>query len=237
MKHRVVPVLLATSAMALALTGCAGLAGDLGKTVTQDRDISAATALSLRTSGDVTLTIGSEPSLTITAGDKVIDDLTSEVRNGVLILDEEGSRFGSLGRITYALVLPSVEAITVDGSGSIDAELTTAETLSVAINGSGDLMGEGVDVTTLTAQIAGSGSADLIGNAVREAVTIAGSGDFRGADLVATDAAVVVEGSGGADVHVTGTLDAVISGSGSITHTGGATVTSNVSGSGNVEEG
>ena len=67
-------------------------------------------------------------------------------------------------------------------------------------------------------------------------LTVDGSGDYRGADLSRVDAAVVVPGSGNTDVDATGALDTVITGSGPITYTGGATVTRHATGSGRVDE-
>ena len=63
-----------------------------------------------------------------------------------------------------------------------------------------------------------------------------GSGQYQAQDLASTDARVTISGSGSADVQVSGRLVAVVQGSGSITHGGGAVVDRRVVGSGSIEE-
>lgn len=236
MKHRLVPSLIGSFAVSVVLASCVSFPEDVGATVSVDRDIGDVTAVSLRTSGTVILTTGAEPALTITASEKVIDNLTSEERGGVLILDQEGYTFGSGGQITYRLVLPAVEEISVNGSGSVDVECAPTGSLAVSVNGSGGITGREVEVEGLTVAIAGSGRVDLTGVTDSQVVTIEGSGTYRGADLRSANAAVEISGSGDVDVHATSTLDAVIAGSGSITYLGGATVARDITGSGRVEE-
>lgn len=233
--HRI-PALIGLSAASIVLAGCGIVVnGSGGSSVTEERDIDDVTAVALATSGGLTITTGAAPSLSVTAGENVIDLLTNEVHDGVLELGLERGHWGNLGRITYELVLPAVDEIRVDGSGDIDARLAPADELSLSINGSGDITARDVDVADLTVDVAGSGTVDLAGSAARQAVSIKGSGDYAGADLDSEDAAVSIAGSGDAEVHATGTLDAVIAGSGSIVHSGGATVTSHIAGSGDIE--
>lgn len=230
MKLRLVAALAGALAASVALAGCAG---NVGPTVSRDRDISDVTAVSLLTSGDLTITTGDEPTLTITAGQDVIDRLTSEVHDGVLVLDYQAD-LRNPGKITYALVLPAVDTIRVAGSGDVQATLAPTAHLAISVAGSGDATVRGVDVDDLAVDVAGSGDVHATGSAGRQAVNVKGSGDYAGAALDSRDAVVSVSGAGDAEVHVTRTLDAVIGGSGSISHSGGATVTSDISESGDI---
>jgi len=202
--------LAASVAASVTLAGCAVLPASAGTTVTRDRPIDAVTAVVLATSGHLTVTTGAKPALSITAGDRVIDQLTSEIRNGTLVLDEK--------------------------PGSADADLAPSDALAVMVNGSGDLTARGVRADAITVDVAGSGTVGLTGTAGRQSVSISGSGGYAGAELGSEDAAVSISGSGDADVQVTRTLDATVSGSGSITYGGGAAVTRNLTGSGDLRE-
>jgi len=203
--------------VAVLLGGCglSSFAGDPGPTRSADREITAVSEVELDTSGDLTLTTGPAPSLRITAGRDVLPHLTSEVHGDRLVLGTKGS-VGSLGEVRYELVLPSAHAVELSGSGSISAD--------------------GLDVDALTVALSGSGTITLSGRAGRQTVEIDGSGDYSAAALDSRDAEVTVAGSGTADVQVTGTLKAVIEGSGTITHGGGARVQTDIEGSGTVEE-
>ncbi|WP_127131519.1 head GIN domain-containing protein [Georgenia sp. SYP-B2076] len=230
-----IPALLTLAAVTATLAACGSIA-DVGPTASEERDIADVTAVQLSTSGRLTISTGGEPSLTVTAGRNVLDRLTSEVRDGVLVLGAERGMRGTLGDVSYELVLPEVEALTVEGSGDVDADLVATDGLSVTVNGSGDATVRGVDVADLDVTVAGSGTVDAAGTAGRQSVRIDGSGEYDGADLASTDAEVSVDGSGDAAVQASGALDASVSGSGSIVHSGGASVRSAVKGSGDISQ-
>lgn len=228
--------LLGAASLALAtLVGCGALPANVGDPVTRDRPIEKVSAVVLATSGTLTIATGAEPSLSITAGEGVIDELTSDVRDGVLVLDVRRGRLGRIGTISYELVLPTVDHLRVDGSGDARADLAPGDELTLEVAGSGGVAASGVDVDELAVEISGSGSVEVEGTAGRQSVNLSGSGEYSAPDLTSDEAAVSVEGSGDADVRVARTLDADVSGSGSIRYAGDATVTSNVSGSGGVE--
>ncbi|MCU1432356.1 MAG: hypothetical protein JWP95_1461 [Actinotalea sp.] len=220
-------------AVSLALTGCSAF-GTPGTRVTEEREISGATAVLLATDGDLTIEVGDEPGLTITAGENVMDRLTSDVVDGELRLDMRERRWGRHGDIEYRLVLPRTERIAVDGSGDVLGDLGAVDDLQITVDGSGDVEASGLDLDGLDVDIDGSGRVTLAGSAGRQHVAISGSGSFDGHDLVGDDGAVLLSGSGDAAVHVVRTLAATVDGSGSVRHTGGAEVTSTVSGSGDV---
>ncbi|MFD1504748.1 DUF2807 domain-containing protein [Georgenia yuyongxinii] len=220
----------------LTLVGC-GAVLDAGPATTEERTIEDVSAVSLAGAGNVNLTTGAEPSLTVTAGENIIDRVTSTVRDGVLRLDVDGPMYGSPGEITYDLVLPSVEEIRIDGAGDVDAQLTAGETLEVDLSGAGDVRATGVDVTSLTVRVGGVGGVHLSGAADRQTVVISGVGDYDGVSLTSADADVTIGGAGDAQVHATDTLNASVDGAGSIVHTGGARVTSSIDGVGNIRQG
>lgn len=231
---------LAWIALAIAppvtLAGC-GAVLSAGPATTEERAIEDVTAVSLAGAGNVDLTTGAEPSLTVTAGENVIDRVTSEVRDGVLRLDLDGPVLGSPGDITYDLVLPSVDEIRIDGAGDIDAELGAGDTLEVDLSGAGDIRVTGVDVTDLSVRVGGAGAVQLSGTADNQTVAISGVGDYDGVGLVSSNADVTIGGAGDAHVHVTDSLNASVDGAGSIVHTGGAEVTSSVEGVGDIRRG
>jgi hypothetical protein len=226
--------LLPLVAVLLAGCGITSVGDDPGPTRSQDRDIPAVSQVRLDTSGDLTLTTGETPSLTVTAGRDVLRHLTSEVQGEQLVLGTAGS-VGNLGDVSYDLVLPAAVHVELTGSGSIHAASPSALT-GIDVSGSGGVRAEGLDVDELTVTVSGSGGVTVAGRAGTQTVELDGSGDYEAADLDTTDAAVTVSGSGTADVQVSGTLRAVVDGSGTITYGGGATVTRDIEGSGSVEE-
>jgi hypothetical protein len=238
MTKRIVPVLALSAVAVVALAGCAPVYGFTGPRVADDRDIESVTAVEVRTDGDLSVTVGDTPSLRITAPQNVLNRLSSDVVDGVLVLGVSGfpqSTFG-LGRITYELVVPSLSSLSIEGSSDVTADFSGADDVLISIDGSGDVRGSGIDATTVTTEVSGSGDIDLTGRTDEQVVDIDGSADFGGEDLISRVVRVSLAGSGDIEVHATETLDVDLSGSGEVRYRGGASVTSDISGSGSVTD-
>jgi hypothetical protein len=230
MKPRLVALAAAAALVAVGLTGCVPVGPMSSTTPELDADVSAVV---LETGGDLTITEG-EPSLTIHAPAGILERLTSEVDDGVLVL---GRRAGFLpfgfGEIRYELTVESLDSIEIKGSGDVDSTVS-GDDLAIVIQGSGEVTVTGIDADAVDLRIEGAGDIELSGDANSISVEIAGSGDVDTDALEVRDATVSISGSGEVDLHVTDTLAVDISGSGTVTHRGGATVESDISGSGDV---
>ena len=220
----------------MALAGCGALA-DAGPQTTAQRPVEGVTAVDLQTSGDLTITVGDTPGLTITAGANQMDYLTSEVDGGTLLLDSKANMPGS-GTITYALVVPSLTSVDISGSGSASGDGVLRGDATVTLSGSGDVNLTGLQVPSVAVGLSGSGKVTLAGTADSQQIDIGGSGAYNGKDLSAGDTGIEVTGSGDASVTVSGSLQVSISGSGNVTYFGSPTqVEQSVSGSGSVKQG
>lgn len=235
MRSRSIALLTSTLALSVALVGCGPVITNQGEQVTEERSISDVTEVRLQTSGNLTVAVGDEPSLTVTAGKNVLDHLTSKVSGDTLVLDTDGS-WGNHGAIDYTLTLPRLTDLTVAGSGDVRGQIASGETLSVTIKGSGDVRLDEVDAAELRVSISGSGDVELEGSASLQDVEIKGSGDYDGLTLDSREAVVDVAGSGNVEVRVSERLDATIAGSGSIRYEGDPQVNSTTRGSGSIEQ-
>jgi Putative auto-transporter adhesin, head GIN domain len=225
-------------AVVLALVGCTGTtvfggirgSGDL---TTESRDVSGFTGIVLEGTGTVNVEITGTESLTIEAEDNLMPHLTSDVRNGRLVLGTDTAISTTRG-ITYTITVETLEGVTIDGSGNVDASEISGESFNAEINGSGTIDLTGLDLGRLEATISGSGGIDVTGTTDDLQVSIPGSGTFTGVDLQAATGDVTISGSGSAVVNVADTLAAVIDGSGSIEYLGNPTVDSTINGSGSI---
>lgn len=230
--------LLVVTAVAglLTVAGCSAMA-DAGPQTTAQRTISGVTAVDLQTSGDLTVTIGETPGLTIKAGANQLDYLTSEVDGETLVLDSKAN-MPSGESISYDLVVPSLTSLDISGSGSATGDGILRGEATVTLSGSGDISMTGVQVPSVTVVLSGSGKVTLGGSADSQQIDISGSGDYNGKELSAGDTGIEVTGSGNADVTVSGRLAVTISGSGDVTYSGSPTqVEKSVTGSGSVNQG
>lgn len=240
------------SLFVISLTGCSLV--DPGPSTVQERAVENVTSVELDTSGSLVITHGDEASLTVTAGENVIDLLTSEVSGETLSLGVDGDPLAVSGDIQYELTVPVLDAITVrgsgdatvnfsgaaepeitlNGSGSVTATDVVASRLSVNLDGSGEIDVSEIEVDEITTKIDGSGKVQLGGRATAQTAEIRGSGEFAADELHSANAKIIISGSGNVSASVADALDAVIDGSGEIRFSGSPVVTKDVTGSGDV---
>lgn len=202
-------LLLPAAVAGLALAGCT--IGDDGPRTTQTRHVAGFTRIDNRGSVDVWLHVGEPQRVQVRAGEKVIDDVRTEVRDGALELSLDHDRFGG-GDIVVEASVPRLTGIEASGSGDIDADGIDADAFEVRSDGSADIA--------------------LAGTAGRLALDMDGSGDADLARLTAREARVAVGGSGDVDVRADQRLEVAVDGSGDVRYHGDPALTQHVDGSG-----
>ncbi len=204
-------LLPATVAAAAVLAGCS--IGDDGPRTSQTRDVAAFTRISNEDSVDVRVRVGARQRVRVVAGEKVIDDVHTVVRDGTL-------------------------AVTFDrdsvGTGEVRVEASVPRLTEVAASGSGDVDVEGIATDAFAASSDGSGDLDLTGTAGRLALDLDGSGDADAADLEAREARVFTGGSGDVKVRAGERLDVTVDGSGDVRYHGDPELIQHVDGSGDL---
>jgi hypothetical protein len=204
-------LLVPAAVAAFAVAGCS--VGDDGPRTVQTRDVAEFTRIDNRDSVDVRLHVGDSQRVRVWAGEKVIEDVRTEVRDGTLELTFDHDGWGGDDVVVEASV-PELTAIEASGSGDIDAE--------------------GIDVDAFELTSDGSADIALQGAAGRLAVELDGSGDADLGDLAAREARVAVSGSGDADVRADERLDVNVDGSGDVRYHGQPALTQHVDGSGDL---
>jgi hypothetical protein len=150
---------------------------------------------------DVTVTVGDEQRVVVHADDNLVGLVTTEVTGDVLVIDDDDDvTLDAVTPMRVEITVPSLDNVSLSGTGTVTLDGADLDTLSVAIPGAGTVGATG-SVTTLDVDLAGAGNAEL-------------------GELVARDATVVLSGAGNVVVHVTGSLDADVSGTGSVTYRG-----------------
>src|SRR5918999_2179407 len=179
-------LLLAAAVAALAFAGCS--VGDDGPRTTQERDVAGFTRIDNRDSVDIRLRVGERRRVVVRAGENVIDDVGTEVRDGTLRVTFDHDGFGGSDVVVEAS-LPKLTGIEASGSGDIDADGIAADAFELRSDGSADIALAGT-AGRLALELDGSGDADLGGLATREAqVAVSGSGsaDVRAGERLEVD--------------------------------------------------
>ena len=183
-----------------------------GVPVTQARTVPSFRAIDLTGSSSITVRVGRRQSIVVRAEDNLINHVTTDVRDGVLVVSERGS-FSNHLPLSVDVTVPTLAAVGLIGSGSVDVV--------------------GVSAQSFTAELPGSGSLTVSGTVRRLDATLAGSGNMELGDLTARSVTATVPGSGRIHIHPTHTLNASIPGNGQIVFSGHpTTVNQIVNGSG-----
>jgi Putative auto-transporter adhesin, head GIN domain len=201
----------ALSAGLLTACGGAGLVGS-GTAAAQTRHVAAFSSIDLTGSSHVTVHAGGRQSVVVHADDNLLGQVTTRVHARTLMIGTRGS-FTTNSPMSVQISVPSLEAVTLSGSGAITA---------------GNIHAPGVSV-----RLTGSGVVRASGTVTRLDISLGGSGDIQLGQLVARDVHAVLAGSGRIVTHATNTLQASVPGSGTIIYSGNpAHVTRSITGSG-----
>lgn len=193
------------------------------------RDVSGFGAISLQGVGHMQIVQGDREYLTIDAEEKVRKRITSEVRDGTLVI-EPARDFRTDQPVTYYVGVKTLGHLAVAGSATATADALTADELILETSGTAALTITQLTATALQATLAGTSKVSLAGSVERQDVTLAGTSVYDAGGLTSTDATVTASDTAQATVHVNGTLDATASGVAKIVYSGDAAVTPSTSG-------
>lgn len=216
MMLRIFAVLLAFG-LAGCDAGCSAKDGCVkgsGNVIAQARPVEKFTAIRFDAIGTFLVERTGADSLTVETDDNVQSIVTSEVKDGTLVL--AGCENCSPTKTVFRVTVSDLRKIDLTGVGSGDASKLDGPTLSVNLSGVGSLMLSGrVDDLTISSS---------------------GTGSCNAAELTAKRATVVLAGVGDVRVNASEELDANVSGIGKIRYRGSPKLKQDVSGVGSIQQ-
>ncbi|MBD1856965.1 DUF2807 domain-containing protein [Leptolyngbya sp. FACHB-1624] len=184
---------------------------------TESRTVAGFSSISFKSVGKVTVQQTGKESLTITADDNILPLLESRVANNILYLAlAKDSKMNPTQPIKFVIEVKSLESLSTDGVGSVEAQGIQGKRLAVAMDGVGE--------------VAIAGSADTLD------LSLSGVGSYQGEAFQTQQATVRNSGVGSAVVNVSQQLNADLSGVGSIEYVGSPQVRRSGKGLGNVKK-
>ena len=208
--------------------------------LTEERDVSGFDRVRLETLGELTVRQGDEARVVLTFSPKYEGAITTEVRGDTLVIADNRNTMTKINRdvLRYDVTLPQLEAVALDGSGSVNVGAFDADALTFNLDGSGNMTAEELEVGRLELYLDGSGSISTTGRADALTVDVAGSGKVDAGELRADEVNVSLAGSGDVSVCASTGLEASVEGSGDVTYYGEpASPDISVQGSGDVTVG
>lgn len=208
-----------------------------GTTKTENRPVSGFTKVQLDGIGDLSITMGNTESLVVEADENLLPHIITEVRGGTLIIrmEEDVRLLNMISDVNYTLTAKTLESVELNGLGNIEVAPLNTEALTIILDGSGAITLDELVADGLQADLNGLGSLTVSGGKVTaQQVTLAGAGSYQAGDMVSETASISLTGLGSATVWVTGTLDAELTGAGSLEYYGKPQATVNDTGLGSI---
>jgi hypothetical protein len=150
---------------------------DEGKVKTETRQLTPFKSLIIQGAMDVEWQKSAESSISITAGENIIQHLSSEVAGDTLVLALTGNQILSTP-IKIVLSCPSLGGVTVAGAGGFDGKNISGERFNLSLTGSGDIRVSG-EVDASDIDVTGTGDVDASRLKTKDLkVTLMGAGDI-----------------------------------------------------------
>ncbi|OFY84902.1 MAG: hypothetical protein A3F72_18140 [Bacteroidetes bacterium RIFCSPLOWO2_12_FULL_35_15] len=175
-------------------------------------------------------------SVKVDADEKVQPQIKTEVKDGILNISAEGN-LKSEKTIVITVGVKSLSSLDASGSTDVNGEnQLVCDKLTIESSGAGDVHLD-IKANEITTKISGAGDITLKGSAQLLNASVSGAGDLKASNLEAEKAKITVSGAGDAKINVKQSLDADVSGAGSIIYKGNPTDRNvSISGAGSVRE-
>lgn len=188
-----------------------------GNVITEGREVSGFTAVSLQGVGQLEIDQTGTESLSITADENLLPYIKTNVRGGKLIISIQGNTlFNNVTELTYHVTVETIDSIELDGAGSIEVSHLDTDDWRVNLDGTGNITASG--------------------QANKQTVEINGAGAYTADELTSQEVSVRHSGAGTAVVQVSDQLDVRIDGLGTVEYIGNPTITQTINGLGAVQQ-
>jgi hypothetical protein len=217
-----------------------GAVAGSGVVKSETREVAGFQSISIDYPVDITVKQGKSESLEIKAEDNLLPQLSAEVRNGTLHLENAQrnwqERVNPTKPVVVTITVVDLNRVQFPTAGKMLIDGLQTDSLAISVSGAGDVTLTDLDAGSLEFNLSGAGNVDASGAAERLKLNISGLGNFNGGNLQSQDADVNISGAGSATVWADDQLDARISGAGSIDYYGSPQVSERISGVGSVRK-
>jgi hypothetical protein len=214
-----------------------GVAGS-GVVVSEKRDVQEFTGVEIHYPARITIKQGEMNSVTVEADDNLLPQLSTDVKNGVLVIENTitpwSRRVDPSERVQISITVKDLRALDFPSAGEVIVEDVQSDHLKLSISGAGNTSFIDVKIGVLDVDLSGAGSINASGEVKDLEVNISGAGSFNGKELKSISASANISGVGSASLWVENDLYANISGVGSVNYYGSPSLQKNVSGLGSV---
>lgn len=166
---------------------------------TQPRTVPAFHGVDLAGVLTIEVALGKPASVTVTGDADLVDQVSTTVKDGVLVINTPEHRRDPHRRNRH-----------------LRAIVTAPDLSSLAITGTGTIKAAGIANDRLAIDVPGTGTLTVSGSTGALNIRLGGTGEVTGKDLAAKDLVVDIDGTGSARLNATRSVEARITGTGSL---------------------
>ncbi len=208
-----------------------------GQIARETRPLSGFTGVDLQAVGDVTITIAEVDSVVVEADDNILPLLKTEVVGGQLRISKPaGTKISVENPIRFTVTMKTLENASVSGTGDMKVDGLDSDLVNLNLSGTGCITANG-KAGTLNISMPGTGRITAKGKAgtLNVNLTDRGNGNIACDGLEADIVTARLGGTGDITVRAGHSLEAAISGTGTVNYHGDpTTVTRSVTGHGSI---
>lgn len=191
-----------------------------GNVKSETRDIKNFTGVKTSTSIDIYLTQGSDFKVVVEADDNIIDEIVTEVKDGVLTVYLDRVNITRSKKMEVHVTMKEIDYISASSAGDvIGMSPVKAENLRIRTSSAGDVRVE-VEAKNLDLSTSSSGDITISGEADYLEASTSSAGDIKAYDLTVREADVSASSAGDIKITVTEKLRARSSSAGDIYYMG-----------------
>lgn len=232
-----VVISLLLAACQVDLPGRTTMINGSGNVITEARPVSNFENITFSGVGEMFITQGETESLTLEAEDNIAAIITTEVKDDTLTIGftQNNINLRPTQPIKFNVSVKTLNNIRITGAGNIYMPALQTEQFALRISGAGNVKIDNLDAADLTVILSGAGNTGVGGQVNSQTIELTGVGNYGARDLSSQSATVLVSGAGNATVWAQKSLDAEISGFGSVNYYGTPEVQRKITGAGNIK--
>ena len=205
--------------------------------VTETRQLGEFTKIDMDGGAKVNLVQGNEHSVVVEGSRRVVDQVVTEVNDGVLDIHYRDRKLFEnwSERLTLTITFTNLSDFSLDGGVELKADNLDLEDLTIVINGGASVRMSNFLANTLSMSLSGGGDIHVAGVVENQTINVSGGTNYQAEDLESANVNVEIAGAANVVVWATETLNLDLAGAYSVSYWGSPQITQSIGGIGQVK--
>jgi len=205
--------------------------------VSEFRQLGEFTKIDMDGGAKVNLVQGSEHSITVEGSRRVVDQVLTQVNDGVLEINYRDRKLFEFWAesLTLTITFKNLSDFRLDGGVELMADDLSLEDFKLTINGGASVRMNNLLVNTLSMALTGGGNIEVSGIAENHNVKVSGGTNYQAEDLKSANVSVEIIGAANVVVWATERLNLDLAGAYSVSYWGSPQITQSVTGLGEIK--